>query len=248
MPIFAKGSDGLEYQLLLRNVRHSPTFMDSLISINQLWQESKVDVIFKDSCCLRAPCGKQFPFGVPRATGLCIWNVISIISKRGTQERMAPTVSQQLHGRNYHNDPLSKPGANPLKTSDAKSRSKVLSFQATHSSKSISHIASLAPDIAAQHMHRRLHVGARRMNLLPSMTADAPSNLSRAKVGSCPHCVAANSTLHSHSSDRYVESRPGRLIHADIAGPFVKSAINHHEYLLVLVDDHSRFWHPLGVS
>ena len=182
MPIFAKGSDGLEYQLLLRNVRHSPTFMDSLISINQLWRESKVDVIFKDSCCLRAPCGKQFPFGVPRATGLYVWNVVSVISKG---ERMAPTVSLQSHGRNYHNDPLSKPGANPLKTSDAKPRSKVLSFQATHSSKSISHIASSAPDIAAQHMHRRLHIGARRMNLLPSMTADAPSNLSRAKVGSC---------------------------------------------------------------
>ena len=116
-----------------------------------------------------------------------------------------------------------------------------MSFKATHSSKSISHIGSLAPDLAAQHMHRRLHVGSRRMNLLPALTADAPANLSRAKVGSCPHCVTANATLHAHKADRYVESTPGRLIHADIAGPFIKSTVNHYEYLLVLVDDHSRF-------
>ena len=130
--------------------------------------------------------------------------------------------------------------ANPIKISDTKSRSDVLSLQATHSSKSISHIASLAPNIAAQYLHRRFHVGARRMNLLPPITADAPSNLSRAKVRSCPHFVAANSTLHSHSSDRYMESRPGRLIHADIPGPFAKSAIDHYKYLLAHVDDRSR--------
>ena len=63
------------------------------------------------------------------------------------------------------------------------------------------------------------------MNLLPSLTEDAPDNLSRAKVGSCPHCVVANATRHAHKEARYVESTPGRLIHADIAGPFVPSTI-----------------------
>ena len=79
------------------------------------------------------------------------------------------------------------------------------------------------------------------MNLLPSLTSDAPANLSRAKVGACPSCVTANATHHPHRASKYEESMPGRLIHADIAGPFVKSAVGHFEYLLVLVDDHSRF-------
>ena len=60
-PVAARGEDGVEYNLLIKNVRCAPTFKDSLISINQLWLESKVDVSFKDICCLITPCGKRFP-------------------------------------------------------------------------------------------------------------------------------------------------------------------------------------------
>ena len=49
MPIRARGEDGFEYNLLIKNVRHAPTFKDSLISVNQLWLESKVDVLLSDS-------------------------------------------------------------------------------------------------------------------------------------------------------------------------------------------------------
>ena len=90
-------------------------------------------------------------------------------------------------------------------------------------------------------MHRRLHVGTNRLNMLPKLTADAPSNLSRAKGVDCPHCLTANAPRLPHKEKRYIESKPGRLIHADIAGPFKPSAVGHFQYLLVLVDDHTRF-------
>ena len=231
MPVLARGADGLEYSLLIKNVRYTPTFKDSLISINQLWLESKVDVTFKDVCALTTTCGKRFPFNKPKVAGLYSWRVLSDVPKDLPNEPISHSKEAQQSSPNQPVKSVPKSANVP----------QALSFKATHSSKSISHVASLAPDIAAQHMHRRLHVGVRRMNLLPSLTADAPANLSRAKVGSCPHCVTANATLHSHRADRYEESTPGRLIHADIAGPFIKSAVNHYEYLLVLVDDHSRF-------
>ena len=54
--------------------------------------------------------------------------------------------------------------------------------------------------------------------------------------------MVANATRHSHSSpDVYKPSYVGRLIHADIVGPFKVSATGGYRYALVLVDDHSRF-------
>ena len=237
LPILARGTDGMEYKLLIKNVRCAPTFKDSLISINQLWLESKVDVSFKDTCCLITPCGIRLPFDQPKGTGIYIWRVLSNEPKAQKHVRFDPTLATSRRNVKAAAVPNSHVSTAP----DTSRAPSALSFQPTHSSKSISHIASLAPDTAAQYMHRRLHLGARRMNLLPSLTADAPDNLSRAKVGSCPHCVTANASHHPHRADRYEESAPGRLIHADIAGPFVKSAVGHFEYLLVLVDDHSRF-------
>ena len=234
MPIKARCNDGFEYHLVIKNVRCAPTFRDSLISINQLWLESKVDVSFKDACCLITPCGKRFPFDRPKGGGLYAWRVQRDVPK-------CKNLSKHVRFADTQSTSFQSSTAAPRSAGGSISTASALSFQATHSSKSLSHISSLAPDVAARHMHRRLHLGARRMNLLPSLTADAPDNLSRAKVGACPSCVTANSTHHPHRENKYVESTPGRLIHADIAGPFIKSAVGHYEYLLVLVDDHSRF-------
>ena len=237
-PVLTRGDDGSEYNVLIKNVRCAPSFKDSLISINQLWLESKVDVLFKDVCCLITPCGKRLPFEQPKGTGLYVWRVLRDAPSKRKHVRFS--AAEATSSQSESASPCSS-GTSSSAVQSAAGAPSALSFRPTHSSKSVSHIASLAPDTAAQYMHRRLHVGARRMNLLPSLTADAPDNLSRAKVGSCPHCVTANANHHPHKSDRYEESMPGRLIHADIAGPFVKSAVGHHEYLLVLVDDHSRF-------
>jgi len=54
--------------------------------------------------------------------------------------------------------------------------------------------------------------------------------------------MEANATRHSHAAPPvYKPSYVGRLIHADIVGPFRLSITGHFKYILVLTDDHSRF-------
>eukprot|EP00965_Chrysotila_dentata_P025477 847319-Pleurochrysis_carterae.AAC.1 len=90
-------------------------------------------------------------------------------------------------------------------------------------------------------MHQRLHAGATRLRQLPTLTADAPSFLARGRFGGCEACTEANATRLPHTTSHYRESYPGRLIHADIAGPFLRSHNGGHQYALFLVDDHTRY-------
>ena len=57
----------------------------------------------------------------------------------------------------------------------------------------------------------------------PTLSADAPKQLSRASLSACPHWVAANACRLPHRGERYKQTSPGRLIHADICGPFPPS-------------------------
>ena len=104
-----------------------------------------------------------------------------------------------------------------------------------------SHIANLSPDDAARFIHRRLHAGVERIRRLPSVTADAPEVLARARSTPCADCIEANATRHSHTQQQYQRSHPGAVVHADIVGPFKSSVGGAFKYLLVLVDDHSRY-------
>mmetsp|Transcript_15426 Transcript_15426/g.33480 ORF Transcript_15426/g.33480 Transcript_15426/m.33480 type:complete len:233 (+) Transcript_15426:347-1045(+) len=110
-----------------------------------------------------------------------------------------------------------------------------------HRAGSTEHVASLPTDDAAAAMHRRLHCSAAHLRRLPTMCADAPASLARTRHVGCAACTEANATRASYSSDHYEPSYAGRLVHADIAGPFNASSRGKATYLLVLVDDHSRF-------
>eukprot|EP00965_Chrysotila_dentata_P145978 4822731-Pleurochrysis_carterae.AAC.2 len=59
-------------------------------------------------------------------------------------------------------------------------------------------------------------------------------------MGPCHACATANAPRLPHPHSKYLPSYSGRVIHADIAGPFVPTG-GGHKYLLVLVDNHSRF-------
>ena len=48
LPICAQDADGTWRQLLIRNVRGVPTIPDSLLSVDQFWDESRTDVVFRD--------------------------------------------------------------------------------------------------------------------------------------------------------------------------------------------------------
>eukprot|EP00965_Chrysotila_dentata_P026266 871259-Pleurochrysis_carterae.AAC.1 len=90
-------------------------------------------------------------------------------------------------------------------------------------------------------MHRRLHAGSTRLRSLPAITADAPPALARGRHEGCDACLEANATRLPHDSNRYKPSHAGRLVHADIAGPFIRTMHGGYQYALILVDDHTRF-------
>eukprot|EP00965_Chrysotila_dentata_P042181 1399473-Pleurochrysis_carterae.AAC.1 len=92
----------------------------------------------------------------------------------------------------------------------------------------------MSSDDAASHMHRRLHVGHARLRDLPSLTSDAPASLAKAASSTCGACAEANATRLPHGSDLYTPSHPGRLVHVDIAGPFVPSQDGGKRYALVM--------------
>eukprot|EP00965_Chrysotila_dentata_P022466 743653-Pleurochrysis_carterae.AAC.1 len=90
----------------------------------------------------------------------------------------------------------------------------------------------MAADDAAHYMHRRLQCGSASLKRLTDFTDDAPRSLKNASPPSCTSCAEANSSRLPHSSDLYTPSHPGRLIHVDIAGPFLPSADGGRRYAL----------------
>lgn len=49
---FSLDDRGREIKLIVRGVRYSPNFSDTLISVDQLWHDSRIDTTFRDVCCL----------------------------------------------------------------------------------------------------------------------------------------------------------------------------------------------------
>ena len=221
----AKTSDGRLRVALIRNVRLCPSCDDTLISVGQLWREAKAEVVFRDQGFIQTTSGVQFP--LTRQRGLYLlksWHVdanklrrhpSSPPSIRSTPST-SPPASDHFGSKEYMSGPCP-----------------TLFAHTVHSNKAAGHIAALSPDVAAAHLHRRLHLGARKLATLPKLTEDTPDNISKARLNACPDCVTANATHTAHTSKRYVESSPGRLVHADIAGPFVDSVKGHYKYLPV---------------
>eukprot|EP00965_Chrysotila_dentata_P238673 6202655-Pleurochrysis_carterae.AAC.2 len=110
---------------------------------------------------------------------------------------------------------------------------------AIHASRSRHHLAVMSPRNATICLHRRLHVGATHLRRLPELTSDAPASLATGRLDGCSSCFEANAHKLSHKTELYRPSHAGRLIHADIAGPFTRFRHGGYQYLLVLVDDHS---------
>eukprot|EP00965_Chrysotila_dentata_P011767 385886-Pleurochrysis_carterae.AAC.1 len=80
-------------------------------------------------------------------------------------------------------------------------------------------------------MHDRLHAGSTRLRSQSTITADAPHSLAQARYDKCAACTEVNATRHLYDFT-------GRLVHADIASPNLRT---HHQstkfhYLFVLVD------------
>eukprot|EP00965_Chrysotila_dentata_P248354 6208280-Pleurochrysis_carterae.AAC.2 len=83
----------------------------------------------------------------------------------------------------------------------------------------------------AAYMHRRLHAGDARLRTLPETMCDESASLHGVKQRPCAACTRHADT---HPSAHYTATQLGRLIHADIAGPFVSSLSSSHRYVLIL--------------
>ena len=222
LPIFARDQDGKERKLLVRGVRCVPQFTETLISVDRLWEDAKAEARFANKKHIRtySPKGDRVYFPFERASdGLYTWNVTSALHHHGDRD-------------------ASKAASNNIALVCQREGFDVADF---HRPKTHSHLDAMNPGLAAAHLHHRLHLSPGLITKLPSLAADVPSKIARADGAPCVHCVEANATRLSHkSNDVYKPSYVGRLVHADIVGPFKTSIVGSYKYVLVLVDDHSR--------
>ena len=207
-----------EFRVWLRGVRYSPSFEDTLVSVDQLWFASRIDSVFRDVralVCLQntdAASGEPLQLPFSRDGGLYRWTVGVVKSTNAPSMEPPPATGNALG----------------LKSG-------------IHSAGSRSHVHALPADDAAAVLHRRLHVSLDHLRRLSDHSADAPEHVAAARHLTCPICAEANSTRLPHGHSQYQPTHAGRLVHADIVGPFVGSFFGGHKYALVLVDDHTRF-------
>ena len=219
LPLVSLDEKGREHTVLLRDVRCVPSFTDTLISIEQLWSSSSIDVVFRNRRCLvQVDSDDKELVALPFKwyDGLYHWDV-GAVARASLRER----------------PPAPAPRPRALRSKDE---------TGVHGSHATSHINALSPNEAANVLHRRLHVSLDRIKRLVKFTADAPPSLAQADHVHCDACSEANAIHLPHGgSSSYTPSHAGRLVHADIVGPFTLSVDGHFQWMLVLVDDHTRF-------
>ena len=221
LPALSRDHLGVWRRIIIRNVRCVPTFGETLISVDQFWQDSQVDTIFNSTRCIVVPSrGDEAPLDLPfvRKELLFKWAFV-------------PT---QRHAA------LEGPKPSGTKIREIASTA-ARAFKATiHRPNSTSFFTALPPGEMLELLHRRLHIGHDTIRRLGTTSSDVPTSISKAHAPDCVHCKTANATRVPHPGKAYAPSHVGRLIHGDIAGPFKRSQ-HGFTYFLVLVDDHSRF-------
>eukprot|EP00966_Prymnesium_polylepis_P069098 1605457-Prymnesium_polylepis.1 len=139
MPVFARTAAGSLIRLAFTNVRCVPTFQYTLLSVDQIWAEQRVDARFADLRHLQLPessGGHVIPYD--RSLKLSTLVLVSAIASPDSLGRMAPrchVAKSPAQGKNH---------------------TALLGF---HSLKSTAHIAKLSAAQAGELMHRRRHQG-----------------------------------------------------------------------------------------
>ena len=194
-------------------MRCVPTFTDTLLSVDQSWQDSEVDCVFNSVRCIHVPAAGTSPsLDIPFVRKDHLYKLAIVPINRNAALSESPHLSATQRA-----------------------------LKATiHRSKSTSFFNAMPPDEQLEMLHRRLHIGYNLIRKLGYAAADIPETIKKGRAHDCEHCKIANATRVPHPGKSYKPSHVGRLIHGDIAGPFKRS---HHGFLyfLVLVNDHSRF-------
>ena len=93
MPVVVKNSKGKHVKVLIRNVRLVPSLNDTLFSVDQFWEDSRVDTVFRDIRSVILPETKGQPsLSLPfvRRGKLFQWEIL-------------PTANAGGHDRDLHN-------------------------------------------------------------------------------------------------------------------------------------------------
>ena len=159
-------------------MRCVPLFTHTLISIDQLWQNSKADTRFADQrkVTVRHSKGKSFNTIFPLVRtdrGLHIWRAVT--RQDGSKDNLALAASAD------NNEPLETPGV-------------PLDISAFHRPATTSHFDAISGAQAAALLHHRLHLSPSTLSQLADRVSDLPDNLKHARSSSCEHCVKANAT------------------------------------------------------
>ena len=216
LPITATDKDGNKRNILIRNVRCVPSFTDTLISIDELFEQTGSEVRFANHRKIYVPTkgGKRVIFPFHQAPDrLYIWDV-GLGHNRSTLPKVALVASQP----------------------------KEFDLTEFHQPRSLSQLTALNSKDLAFHLHHRLHISSGGLARLPSLVSESIGKVAHLAGSPCVHCLVANAANLKHSSsDNYSPSYVGRLTHGDMVGPFKRSAKKGFQYALVLTDDHSRF-------
>ena len=89
LPALTRDHLGVWRRIVIRNVRCVPTFSDTLISVDQFWQDSQVDTIFNSTRCLAVPGkGEEPPLDIPfeRRENLYKWAFIPTSGQNSAHE------------------------------------------------------------------------------------------------------------------------------------------------------------------
>ena len=76
---------------------------------------------------------------------------------------------------------------------------------------------------------------------MPTPPTRLPFSRRLATYASCDDCVTANAKRLAHKGKLYKHSHCGNLLHMDIVGPFTASHVHGFKWILVVVDDNSRY-------
>ena len=213
MPVIFQDSAGKQSRFTFRNVHVASGSAATLISVEQLWREQKVDVVFRDVCSLAKYVGddasQPFSWRVPFAmhdgsyTTFCA-GVAGACAKGGKADYVPKSV------------PVPAPAVSPsfshvCSGAVLRELGSSLAARPIHRAKSKSGLARLPPALLGQVLHRRLHVSPEYIRRLSKFAADAPDRTAEVPDTSCPSCVEANAAHLPHSGSKYSPSYCGRL-------------------------------------
>ena len=123
---------------------------DTLFSIDQFWEDSKVDVVFRNERCIVLPrVGDQPEVKLPfrRENKLYCWNIL--------------------------------PLRNTAVANVTPSEARVLKASTIHAPSAVTHIASLPAEQAVDVLHRRLHASIDTIRRLADMASDSQQRSTR---------------------------------------------------------------------